>query len=42
MSLGLALSKCGYTNNHCSTKQYCNEQFLLPMMNSDRTVGKVF
>lgn len=34
MSLGLALSKCGYTNNHCSTKWYCNERFLLHMMNS--------
>lgn len=40
MSLGLALSKCGYTNNHCSTKWYCNERFLLPMMNFDRTVRK--
>lgn len=42
MSLGLALTKCGYTNNHCSTKRYCNERFLLAMMDFDRTVGKVF
>lgn len=40
MSLGLALSKCGYTNNHCSSKWYCNERFVLPMMNFDRTVWK--
>lgn len=40
MSLGLALSKCGYTNNPCSTKWYCNERFLLAMMNVDHTVWK--
>lgn len=34
--------KCEYTNNHCSTKWYCNKRFLLPMMSFDRTVWKSF
>lgn len=29
VSLGLALNKCGYTNN-CSTTCYCNKRFLWP------------